>query len=97
MFIEYEIKEKDNIWVGIINCDHLCNIVYRNYDVVVEVSDGSLSFKHNKELVYEAFKRAICGESVVIDEIGFVRPLKPHPSSSNPMWPVTSINWRDCA
>lgn len=101
MFIEYEIKEEDEIYCSIVNIDHLVVIEGTEHEVIIMMTSDNVRFslgEHKNWLLYDAFKRALCGESVTIEGIGYVRPLKPVDAPIKPsLDPIKAITWRDYA
>jgi hypothetical protein len=103
MFIEFEIKENPNGSAirSIININNILYIDNTSDEGILSINvvNDCIRFvlkEENVNLVYYAFKRALSGDSVTIDDIGYIRPLNhQHPSKTNPMWPVTAISWRD--
>ncbi len=92
MFIEYEIKEEEEILSAIINVDNLCLIDRQNNILEMYCTHETFRFYESVDILYDAFRRALCGESITLEGKGFIRPLQ---STKNPMWPITSINWRE--
>ena len=94
MFIEYEIKEYDEIYSSIMNTDHIVGIEVTETELVIWLSSETVRFSLDDDanfILYDAFKRALLCEPVTIEGIGFVRPLiTPTPS----MGPITRIDWR---
>ena len=95
MFIEYEIEEEGEIYCSIVNVDHLIVIEGTEDEVVVFMTSDTVRFylvEPKNLLLYDAFKRALCGESVIIEGIGYVRPLNAKTPS---MGPITHMTWRN--
>ena len=101
MFIEYEIKEENETYSSIMNVDHIVVIEISDIQLIIWMSLDTVRFSLNDDgnfILYDAFKRALCGESVIIDGIGYVRPLMPSRQPKEPsMLPITSMNWRNYA
>ncbi len=101
MFIEYEIKEYDETYSSILNTEHVVGIEVAETEVVIWLSSETIRFALDDDanfLLFDAFKRALCGESVTIEGIGYVRPLKPTiPPITPSLDPIKAITWRDCA
>ncbi len=101
MFIEYEIKKKDEVYSSILNTDHIVIIEASDEEFFIRISSGDVRFFLGQDgnwSIYDAFKRALCGESVTIEGIGYVRPLKPIEIPIKPsIDPVKAITWRDYA
>ncbi len=93
MFIEYEIREDIETHIGIINCDCLTAIEIKSDVFCATLFNENLVVRIQPKTVYNAFRRALLGESVQMNGIGFVRPLEPLKTPS--LAPVKTITWRD--
>jgi hypothetical protein len=99
MFIEYEIKENDELCTSVINVRHIVVLEATENELVIFMSTNTIRFfldERSNWLLYDAFKRALCGESVTIEGIGYVRPLKPAENHTQPsIAPIKSMTWRN--
>ena len=97
MFIEYDITEEDVTYKALINVNHIVcltveNISLHEQEFIIHCTNDTVRFYDKPNDLYEAFKRALCGESVIIEGIGYVRPLNAKTPS---MGPITHMTWRN--
>ena len=102
MFIEYQIKEGDETFEAVLNIGRITAITLDYLDdefaVIIYTTGGDQRFDDNAKIIYDAFKLALIGESVTIESVGYVRPLRAASAPKEPsLEPIKYFDWRSHA
>lgn len=101
MFIEFEIKEEDRIYRGLFNIHHIISLQIEDSCevLIISLTDDTIRFFDGEGfclVLLNAFKRALRGESIILDGIGYIRPLKPMEGYTGPNNTTTKpMTWRN--